>query len=112
MGVYIKGMKMPKECEYCGFCRFYPENGNVWCNAKNIILKTKWKEPNWTHLDVKRPEWCPLVEVPELHGDLIDRDALVPDICHDWNGFCVPDDDYSAKCIANAPIVIEAERSE
>ena len=23
-----------------------------------------------------RPDWCPLVEIPELHGDLIDRDAL------------------------------------
>lgn len=82
MGVYVKGMKMPKECEYCGFCRFYPENGNVWCNAKNIILKTKWKEPNWTHLDVKRPEWCPLVEVAEPHGDLIDRQKLLEDNKH------------------------------
>lgn len=77
MSVLIKGMKMPSECEYCCFCRFYPENGNVWCNAKNIILKTKWKEPNWTHLDVKRPDWCPLAELPEKHGRLIDTDAAM-----------------------------------
>lgn len=44
------------------------------------------------------------------HGDLIDRSKLHPDIYHDWNGFCVPEDDYSAKCIKNAPTVLEASK--
>lgn len=110
MGVYVKGMEMPKECEYCGFCRFYPENGNVWCNAKNIILKTKWKEPNWTHLDVKRPEWCPLVEVPETHGRLIDAEKLKNEYPHDtdWD-YPVNTNCYVCESIDNAPTVIEAE---
>ena len=65
MAVLIKGVMMPTECEYCGLCRYYPENGNVWCNAKNRLLKQGWKDARWTHLDVKRPEWCPLVEVKD-----------------------------------------------
>ena len=72
MSVIVRGMSMPSECEYCGFCRYYPENGNVWCNANNRILKLAWKEPNWTHLDIKRPDWCPLVEIKTPHGKLVE----------------------------------------
>ena len=65
VSVIVRGMELPTECEYCPLCRYYPENGNVWCNAKNRILKRKWGNPNWTHLDVKKPEWCPLFEVKD-----------------------------------------------
>jgi hypothetical protein len=53
-----------------------------------------------------------LVKLPVSHGDLIDRDALEPDIFHDWNGYKVPNDDYSYKCIRNAPVVLEAEKED
>lgn len=79
MSVLVRDMAMPSECEYCGFCRYYPQNGNVWCNAKNKLLKERWINPNWTHLDVKTPEWCPLVEVPTPHGRLVDVDAFKAD---------------------------------
>ena len=69
MAILIKGMEMPTECEYCGFCRYYPENGNVWCNAKNRLLKRNWEKPQWTHLDVKRPAWCPLEELPSAQPE-------------------------------------------
>lgn len=98
MSVIVKGMEMPKHCIDC-----------VLKNAEDDCMAQEWQE--WETWEEMR-KGCPLVEVPEPHGDLIDRDALVPDICHDWNGFTVPDDDYSAKCIANAPTVIEAEGSE
>lgn len=74
--IAIKDMGMPTECEYCGFCRYYPENGNVWCNAKNKILKLHWKDANWTHLDVDRPDWCPLIEI-KTDGDTISRQAAI-----------------------------------
>lgn len=80
MSVLVRDMAMPSECEYCGFCRYYPQNGNVWCNAKNKLLKERWINPNWTHLDVKKPEWCPLVEVPTPHGRLVEFiDVVVTD---------------------------------
>ena len=63
MSIIIKGMEMPKDCNKCpmtvdGYCRIigYP-NGNA------IIKRYK-------------PLWCPLVEVPTPHGDLIDRREL------------------------------------
>ena len=74
--IAIKDMKMPTECGYCGFYRYYPENGNVWCNAKNRILKMYWKDLDWTHLDVERPDWCPLIEI-KTDGDTISRHMAI-----------------------------------
>ena len=119
MSVLIKGMEMPSECEYCGFYRFYPENGNIWCNAKNRILKTKWEEPYWTHLDMKRPDWCPLIELPEKHGRLIDGDALVTEMTNGIRAGNLEDGyekyqninnmDDCVECVKYADVVIEAE---
>lgn len=55
MGVYIKGMEMPKSCGNCFF--------DTHCD--------NWRLRNW---GAPPPEDCPLVPVPP-HGDLIDRDA-------------------------------------
>ena len=126
MSILIKGMKMPSECEYCGFCRYYHENGNVWCNATNRLLKQQWKEPRWTHLDVKRPEWCPLIGLPEKHGRLIDADALHVLFENQWHYLqCLNwDENPTAEmkqtginwCINtlhdDAPTIIEAEGDE
>lgn len=69
MGVYIKGMEMPTNCNVCNFhmLRF--------CCAADKDLAEKDTRP----LIERRPEWCPLVPVPP-HGDLIDRDKLEKDI--------------------------------
>jgi len=68
MGVYIKGMKMPKEC---GECPLYSSIDDV-CQFDQTD----------TCYDKKRPLWCPLVEVSEPHGDLIDRQKLLEDNKH------------------------------
>lgn len=63
MGVYIKGMKMPKHCGECGV---------EWCDLwKRLIIAGM-------SIAKSRPKDCPLVELPP-HGDLIDRDALMKD---------------------------------
>ena len=63
MGVYIKGMSFPDNCELCAF-----ETGFGFCLAKsdNFCGYTNYR---------KRPEWCPLVEVPESHRQLIFDDG-------------------------------------
>ena len=48
--------------------------------------------------------------LPKGHGDLIDRNKLKPDVLHDWNGLCVPDDDYSEKCIRSAEVLVPADK--
>ena len=64
MSVLVKGMSIPDNCELCafetecGFCLAKPDN---FCGDTN---------------DRKRPEWCPLVEVPEPHGRLIDENEV------------------------------------
>lgn len=61
MGVYIKGMEMPKSCAKC---ELFGEYGCPFIGAVGYAL-TKGK----------RNEDCPLVPVPD-HGRLIDADAM------------------------------------
>lgn len=73
MSILIKDMKMPSKCQYCGLLRYYPENGNVWCNASNkLMMEQAWFEK----IDIERPRWCPLIELPEKHGRLIDENEV------------------------------------
>ena len=58
MGVYIKGMDMPKNCHECVFGKYEVCAINISVEKKDAI----------THS-------CPLVEVPP-HGRLIDADTL------------------------------------
>ena len=77
MSECVVRMEMPKHCEYCPMCRLYRENGRVWCNAANRILKQEWKNPDWTELDIPKPDWCPIIcSLPEGHGRLGDLDEL------------------------------------
>lgn len=58
MGVYIKGMEMPKNCGTCPLRR-----GDC---SQRIYME-------------KRPDSCPIVPVPP-HGRLIDADALIKEM--------------------------------
>ena len=79
MGIYIKGMKMPENCIKCpmqfgGMCYVMPAEVDEGRVAPTV--EEAWKQG--------KPDWCPLVEIPESHGDLIDRDALL-DMVRDVN---------------------------
>ena len=67
--ILIKGMDMPKSCADCFFRQAAPNSLDVYfCYAdKN----------NRYAVHDKRPLFCPLVEVPTPHGDLIDKDLLL-----------------------------------
>lgn len=71
MGIYIKGMRMPENCIKCpmqfgGMCYVMPAEVDESRVAPTV--EEAWKQG--------KPDWCPLVEVPEPHGRLIDGDAL------------------------------------
>ena len=110
MSECVVRMEMPKHCEYCPMCRLYRENGRVWCNAANRILKQEWKNPDWTELDIPKPDWCPIIcSLPEGHGRLVDADKLKAkkyhsDIAHE-NAVAVAEIDWM-------PTIVPAERSE
>ena len=79
MSILIKGMRMPKNCIKCpmqfgGMCYVMPaevDESRVAPTVEEALKQGK-------------PDWCPLVEIPESHGDLIDRDALL-DMVRDVN---------------------------
>ena len=105
MGVYIKGMEMPKSCY---FCEMY-EADLYWCSAAKRDIDSFDDYDN-------RSSFCPLVPVPP-HGRLIDADALIialetqdyscaPDTLEEWT----PMDMTKAEIadIRNAPTIIPA----
>lgn len=62
MGVYIKGMEMPKNCLLCPLSVMNGER--VYCEVtKDEVLRAKIAQD------------CPLIELPP-HGRLIDADVL------------------------------------
>lgn len=126
MSVLIKGMKMPKDCHECRFCSGYMTGqarilGYV-CLAslkKEDSVRGRRKLEELCTESI--PDWCPLVELPEKHGNLIDRDDLKREYrmgndCNDcetdWKS-CQYDIVYSKMdfCgwLDDTPVVIEAE---
>ena len=69
MGIYIKGMEMPKNCQRCPL---YLQSMDSERNVYEGCAITQ-KQYNWGLTE--RPSDCPLVEVPP-HGRLIDADAI------------------------------------
>lgn len=82
MSVLIKGIEMPKNCHECCFCSGYMTGqarilGYV-CLAsleKENSVRGRRKIEELCFLCI--PDWCPLVEIPEKHGRLIDADKLM-----------------------------------
>ena len=101
MGVYIKGMEMPKSCEVCPLGA---EVDTVYETAMgcriNFKMRSKGNRDN-------RPEWCPLVPVPP-HGRLIDADALQVDMMEMVASGMYGEEDC-IDAVIEASTIIEAE---
>ena len=94
MGIYIKGMEMPKENEYVHLV--IKNDGAVEC-VKSIF---HINEPT-TLIEM---EQITLTEVPEPHGRLIDADACIDYIRNN--------NQHAWETLAYAPTVIEGEVEE
>ena len=88
MSVLIKGMKIPTARGLCPF------NDYCYCMAKNLYV-----DGSATH---GRASFCPLVELPEKHGRLIDADALGDKMSGKFTVY-----DYQA--LGTMPTIVEAE---
>ena len=102
MGVYVKGMKMPKECRECYLLEYYEYLGETQCSITRMMLAEREKPIPFDG----RPKWCPLVEVPEPHGRLIDADALLSKAKFLYKGYEIALTD----AIGDAPTIIEADK--
>ena len=75
MGFYVD-LEMPKNCPMCPFAH-YDDMFNTFRGC-DITRGKRWAVKNdkdYAESSTK-PDWCPLIEVPEPHGRLIDADAL------------------------------------
>ena len=102
MSIIVKGMKMPTTCTFCDLAHaMKTSDGSVRlaCGVKG----------NWQDTYTHRPAWCPMVEIPEKHGRLIDADymRLRVDI-KGTNKYGMLDDNIRV-FIDQQPTVIEAE---
>ena len=70
MGVYIKGMQMPKSCFTCPFREKVNPDEYVCLALKSVYEET------FSLITCRRNKDCPLIPVPD-HGDLIDRDEQI-----------------------------------
>lgn len=61
MSVIVKGMEMPSGCQSCDFS----DDETRFCKAAKEYIPMLGK-----------PEFCPLVELPDKHGRLIEADSL------------------------------------
>ena len=89
MSILIKGLNKPKTCDDC------------------IVPSSK------CDFLMKRSNNCPLIEVPDGHGRLIDIDMLHPDHFVSSTSTNAPIYLYISKeQIDNAPTIIPADRKE
>ena len=119
MSIIVKGMEMPKTCGECSFLQESGWKGQMYpcvCVAGGFVVK-----PSETDM---KDGLCPLVKLPEKHGDLIDRAKLKKDLslgdeCENCGRnviACEYETRYTSMdfCgwIDDAPVVIEAEGEE
>lgn len=71
MSVLVKGMEMPESCRECRFQDFGSTTGDTWCGVKDIVLAKNFEVIGFDG----KPDWCPLVALPDKHGRLVDADA-------------------------------------
>lgn len=116
MGVYIKGMEMPKNCNECKFGTWSILHQTAAC--KRHDFDPCFKDSSREYME-KRADFCPLVEVPEPHGRLIDVDNLMNNILYEAKEAIKKNDKdrafwigYAAEIIMKELPVIEGEDGE
>ena len=108
----IRGMEMPKDCPHCAFaaigyaspmssdCTLYCRAVDKFKDCATEILKDKPYEVISHYND--RPDWCPLIPLPEGHGRLGDLDALQEEFKKSHDG-------KRLMLIDTAPTIVPAE---
>ena len=115
MSVLIKGMEMPTACAYCELI-----DSLEICPCYKMTHDEFWENKT---LQCQRHSDCPLIEVPDGHGRLIDADEFIKGECNICDGAC--DNTYcdclsceaTMRCemikdFANAPTIIPADKEE
>lgn len=100
---YIVPDKIPSYCAEC--------NWSI-CSYPNAYCKRVHKTIELLMAIKKRPDFCPLIEIPTPHGRLGDLDALLEKAYLNYNKATKKEENYkiiNENYIINAPTIIEAE---
>ena len=106
MSVIIHGLDMPDGCHHCRFSYLDKgeTNGGEPCTV--LMCSAINQGTNGAEYDGNRPSWCPLVPLPEGHGNLIDLDEVLLDIdCTGTNKFGMLDEDIRTFLRRYKPVV-------
>ena len=77
MSILIKGLIMPSCCDGCTFSDWSNLHQTACCKLHDYA--PCFADHSREYVD-KRAEFCPLVEIPEPHGRLIDADKMCADL--------------------------------
>lgn len=104
MSFFIKGMEIPRRC---GLCPCFHAEHPMYCQAVKADKEKRIVAP----YGLPRPDWCPLVEIPTPHGDLVDRDKLMIDVIDSDLDHLQRDDWREViQIISDAPTVIKENK--
>ena len=82
MSIIIKGMEIPEDCRVCPMQIYDSYSGETKCRAIDKILAEDYRSIPFDG----RPEWCPLIEIPE-DARMIDANKLMKKIKYmEYNG--------------------------
>ena len=109
--VIVIGMKMPENCIKC------PLQFGGWCYASPPEIDERVAPTVDEAWEQGKPDWCPLVALPDHHGRLVDADALekavagmVPYAIDDASSSAYTDGIGAAYyLISDAPTIVESE---
>ena len=106
MSVLVKGMEMPTECRKCPFNEFGTMSGETWCGVNGVTLAKNFEAIDFDG----KPDWCPLVALPDKHGKLVDADELIIDLM-DRGLEGIQTDDWAEiqQTVMRQPTIVEAE---
>jgi hypothetical protein len=99
MSILIKDMEMPQKC---GQCKLFHAEHPMHCMA------VEGHRTVGAPYGMSRPDWCPLVEIPTPHSDLVDRNKLLAEYDRQHKGPA----GGARRIMEQADAVIEAEGSE
>ena len=106
MSILIKDMEMPETCDECKF-HCYHSDGEYVCAATPLLYPF-----NLANSKGRRKDWCPLVDVPAPHGDLIDIDSKITVAIKDGLKVTTVRKLLNDTAVRLPKTVIEAEKSD
>ena len=103
MSVVVKGMRMPENCIKC------PMQFGGWCYVAPPEIDERVAPTVDEAWEQGKPEWCPLIALPDKHGRLVDADATIKEI-KARNPYDVSyEDAWAITCIEHASTIVESE---